>query len=148
MIQFRSFVRFIFAEKALQDMVFEMGCTLRGNPCRFDDGRLAVLHIVLGNFALVGFHFFCKKSTVNGYVCQSFLGFSTPMRFSNLPFYERASGGRYAPHLPGAYAGLCKMPTHSLLQNEFLIVCTATGILKKILFIFCRVSRRYRGGLL
>ena len=27
MIQFRSFVRFIFAEKALQSKTFEMGCT-------------------------------------------------------------------------------------------------------------------------
>lgn len=27
MIQFRSFVRFIFAEESLQDKVFEMGCT-------------------------------------------------------------------------------------------------------------------------
>jgi len=27
MIQFRSFVRFIFAKKALQGKTFEMGCT-------------------------------------------------------------------------------------------------------------------------
>lgn len=27
MIQFRSFVRFIFAEKSLQDKAFERGCT-------------------------------------------------------------------------------------------------------------------------
>ena len=31
MIQFRSFVRFIFAEKSLQHKAFKMGCTLRGN---------------------------------------------------------------------------------------------------------------------
>ena len=34
MIQFRSFVRFIFAKKSLQHKAFKMGCTLRGSPCQ------------------------------------------------------------------------------------------------------------------